>query len=146
MLSVAQVRALLENHLDSWDKLRGEMTRYRAAYENKFWDNQFSLRQEDEAQINIQVALGHEFIESYIAALYSKHPAVVLKPGLQGRGNSEYSEAVVNDFLIRAQETIERTSRLALIYPHAYLKLVPVDDKVLYRRLVPIAIEPWNIW
>ena len=145
MLSVTQVRSLLDNHLDSWDKVRDEMTRYRAAYENKFWDNQFSLRQEDEAQINIQVALGHEFIESYIAALFSKHPAVVLKPGLQGKGNVEYAQAVVNDFLIRAQETIERCSRLALIYPHAYLKLVPVEDKLLYRRMVPIAIEPWNI-
>tara|TARA_Y100001973_G_C5208218_1_gene343283 strand:- start:1477 stop:3081 length:1605 start_codon:yes stop_codon:yes gene_type:complete len=145
MFSVTQVQELLDNHLDAWDKLREEMTRYRAAYENKFWDNQFSLRAQDEAQINIQVALGHEFIESYIASLFSKHPAVVLKPGLQGKGNVEYSEAVVNDFLMRAQETIERCSRLALIYPHAYMKLIPVEDKVLYRRMVPIAIEPWNV-
>ena len=145
MLSIDQLQTILKNHQEYWEHRRPDMRKYRAAYENKFWDNDYYLRQEDEAQINIQVPLAHEFIESYIAALFSKNPAVVLKPGLQGQGNIEKATAVANDFLLRARDAIERCSRLALIYPHAYLKMIPIEDKALYRRVVPIAVEPWNI-
>jgi hypothetical protein len=145
VLSIEQLQSILSNHQEYWERRRTDMKRYRAAYENKFWQDDLALRHEDEAQIAIQVPLAHEFIESYIAALFAKNPAVVLKPGIQGQGDLDKATAVANDFLSRSRETIERVSRLALIYPHAYLKLIPVEDKALYRRLVPVAIEPWNI-
>lgn len=141
-----QIHQLLDRHDHFWERKRTEMARYRAAYETKFWRDQYSVLtpNDDPGQIAIQVPLAYEFVEGLIASLFAKNPAVTLKPGIEAQGDAPKAQAMANTFLRTARQTLESCSRMALIYPHSYMKLIPreVNGEM---QIVPVAVAPWEI-
>ena len=135
------VVGLLTDHERYWEYMRRDMEKYKTLYESRFWDD----RQDDPTAITIQTQDCYAYVESYLAGLYAKNPAIVLKKGLRGLGDPEKSAAVVNEFLKHSREQIEEASRMALIYPSAYFKVIPVDSEDIYDKLLPVALPPWEV-
>jgi len=142
------IELILDNHDRYWEQQRSDLRRFKNVYECRFWQQGYSIGGYGTAEnnmISIQTAEGYGYVESYIASLFSKNPAIVLKKGIRNMGNREKSKAVVNNFLLRARQAIENAARMALIYPMAFFKLVPQDDVQLYDRIIPVAVAPWEI-
>tara|TARA_R110000824_G_scaffold62094_5_gene164660 strand:- start:23073 stop:24713 length:1641 start_codon:yes stop_codon:yes gene_type:complete len=135
------VLTLLTDHERFWEYHRREMEKYKAIYESRFWDD----AQDDPAAIVIQTQDCYAYVESYLAGLYAKNPAIVLKDGLRGLGDADKASAVVNEFLSKSRQQIEEASRMALIYPNAFFKIIPVGGDDVYDMLLPVALPPWEV-
>jgi len=144
-MKIKEVKRLVSAHDEYWEKKKQEMRRYRAAYTTDFWEEAGTINDWSNTQITIQVSEGYSYIESYIASLYAKHPNVVLKTGLENKGNVKKSQFISNEFLERSRREIEAASRMALIYTHSFIKLVPQEDGNLLQKVLPVAIPPWEI-
>jgi hypothetical protein len=95
--------------------------------------------------ITIQTADAYGYIESFISSLFSRNPGVIFKDGLRQRGDKLIAEHLANDFLVRQRNVIEDASRMALIYPMAFAKLMPRESKDIYRRVDMFAVAPWEV-
>jgi len=144
-MKIKQIKNILSYHNTFWDKKRQEMRRYKAAYETNFWDEQGVVVGWKDTQLQVQVSEGYAFIESYIASLYAKHPNVVLKAGIENKGNVQKSQFISNEFLERSRREIEAASRMALIYTNSFIKLVPQESDNLLQKVLPVAIPPWEV-
>ena len=138
------MRAICEHHDDYWHDKRRELYTYKQAYETEFWDKSETHGMGDWA-ITIQTADAYGFIESFIASLFARNPGVVFKNGLRARGKKLVAEHLANDFLARQRTVIEDASRMALIYPMSFAKLMPCQSDDIYRRVEMFAVPPWEI-
>ena len=134
-------------HQEFWDSQRAELERYKNVYECRFWEegSYGMLYGGNNNQMSIQTSEGYGYIESFIASLFAKNPAVVLKAGLKNKGDAVKSQEVANNFLLRCRQEIENSARLALIYPMAFMKLVPQAEGDIYNRVIPVSVAPWDI-
>ena len=82
---------------------------------------------------------------SYIGSLYAKNPAVFVQPDLRARGNPEVAEATANQFLLTVRDQVEDATRLALIYPCAFVKLAPIESVDPLKRVSMAALPPWEV-
>jgi hypothetical protein len=132
--------ALYRRHSEYWSKQRNELRKLRSAYMTRYWDKDY---QPD--QILIETTRAYEFIEGYIASLYSRNPSVVVKGDVRGRGDSDKVQAMSNSFLDNTRTQIEDVSRLALIYPCAFLKLYATQHPDPFKRVGVSAVAAWDI-
>lgn len=140
---IKTVRIIFSEHQEYWQQKSAEMKKYRDAYLTKFWRN--AVRPDD-SMIRVETPDGYSFIESYIASLFSKAPAVVVgKDVAANTGNAEMAQAVSNRWLFRKREAIENSSRLALIYDYSALKLIPSRSESLLDRADCVAVPPWEV-
>ena len=130
------LKQILDTHDQHWEDQRGELLRYKAVYETNFWDEESA----DKTQIRIQTNDGYGYIEGYQASLFAKNPSVVLKPGVKAKGDSRKAEQVINHFLNKSRKQIEAASRMALIYPNSFIKLVPSESEDVYDKVIPCAV------
>jgi hypothetical protein len=135
------LKQIIDAHDHHWEDQRRELLRYKAVYETNFWDEESA----DKTQIRIQTNDGYGYIEGYQASLFAKNPSVVLKPGVKAKGNSRKAEQVINHFLNKSRREIESASRMALIYPNSFVKLVPSESDDVYDKVIPCAVPPWEI-
>ena len=140
-MKASEVKSLLSNHERWWERQRSDLERYKELYQSNFWNN----RQDDPTAILIQTQDCYSYVESFIGSLYAKNPAIVLKQGLRGLGNPDKAAAVANEFLSHSREQIEDASRMAIIYPNSWFKLVPVETDDVYDKLLPLALPPWEV-
>lgn len=140
-IKAKDVREILNKHDSFWEKKQQELFQYKMCYETNFWDKD----QLEPMQMTVQTSDGYAYIESYIASLFSRNPGIIVKSGLRGIGSAEKAQALANDFLISHRGTIEDASRLALIYPMAFIKLIPVDNPDIYKRVDMMALSPWDV-
>ena len=131
-------------HEKYWQDQRKYLYNYKQAYETDFWEDSETYGLGDYG-ITIQTSDAYGYIESYIASLFSRNPGVVFKDGLRKRGNKDIAEHLANDFLIRQRTVIENASRMALIYPMAFAKLMPRQSEDIYRRVDMFALPPWEV-
>lgn len=136
------IKTICEFHDRHWEDLEHQMFQYKCAYETEFWDKN---RIDSDMQIAIQTADAYGYIESYIASLFARNPGVIVKSDIRGQGDPRKSQELVNDFLIKHRGTIEDASRLALIYPMSFMKLIPVDNPDIYKRMDMMALNPWDV-
>jgi len=140
-IKAKDVREILNKHDSFWEKKQQELFQFKMCYETNFWDKD----QLEPMQMTVQTSDGYAYIESYIASLFSRNPGIIVKSGLRGIGSAEKAQALANDFLISHRGTIEDASRLALIYPMAFIKLIPVDNPDIYKRVDMMALSPWDV-
>ena len=138
---------LCDEHEEFWDSQRAELERYKNVYECRFWEegSYGMLYGGNNSQMSIQTSEGYGYIESFIASLFAKNPAVVLKKGLKNKGDAEKAQEVANNFLLQCRQEIENSARLALIYPMSFIKLVPQPEGDIYNRVIPVSVAPWDI-
>jgi hypothetical protein len=132
--------ALFRRHEAYWDEQKSELRKLRAAYMTRFWDKDYSPD-----QVLIETTRAYEYVEGYIASLYSRNPSVVVKGDVRGRGDSNKVQALSNAFLDKIRTQIEDVSRLALIYPCAFLKLYATQHPDPFKRVGVSAVAAWDV-
>lgn len=140
-LKAFQVRAIYEAHNKYWEGKQPEMQGYRHLYMTEFW-------QGDKALLGlVETPRAYEMIESTVASLFSKNPAVVVKPDLRNRGNAPMAQLVTNEFLSgdAARVACDDSLRYSLIYGNGAIKLY-VKDETQPEPLARIGIEPIHPW
>jgi hypothetical protein len=139
---VKTIRILNSEHKNYWQGKSAEMRKYREAYQTRFW----RATSYDPQMIRVETPDGHVYIESYIASLFSRAPAVVVGRDVAANtGDPEAAQAVANRWLFEKRESIENASRLALIYDYSALKVVPQESDDVLERADIIAIPPWEV-
>ena len=140
MKKIAEVRAIYEEHKRHWSDRRPELRRLRAAYMCRYWDKANSPE-----QILIETSRAYEFVEGYVASLFARSPAVVVKGDIRGKGSPDKVQTIVNTYLSGIRNQLEDATRLALIYPCAFMKLVPNEHPDPFKRITVSAVAPWDI-
>jgi len=135
------IQQICKIHEDYWDDIRSDLFRYKQAYETRFWDK----TTEGQLQTYVQTADAYGYIESYIASLFARNPGVVVKNGIRGRGDSRIAQHIANDFLAYQRQQIENASRMALIYPMSFIKMMPTGREDIMRKIDTCAIPPWEV-
>tara|TARA_R100001594_G_scaffold149831_1_gene208792 strand:+ start:848 stop:2539 length:1692 start_codon:yes stop_codon:yes gene_type:complete len=137
----AIVRAHYHDHTKYWEEKRTELRELRNAYMTRYWSAQGRAPQ----QITVETSRGYEFVEGYIASLFARSPSVIVKGDVRGRGESRKVQALCNNFLGGIRSQLEDASRLALINPCAFIKLLPNNHADPFKRVSVVAIPPWNV-
>ena len=136
------IRTVLDEHNDFYDQQRAELKRYRDVYENRFWQSEYM----DDTMVRVETADCFGYVEGFIASLFSRNPAVVVaKDTSIIEGNALMAQEVINRFLFDKREQLEIASRLALIYPSAFLKLSPTNSEDMLEKVSIRAIPCWEI-
>jgi len=140
--TISLIRTILQDHHDYWDAQATTLKKYKNTYENKFWEGQSY----DESMIRIETADCFSYIEGFIAALFSKAPAVIIGGDAANMaGDPELAQEAANRFLFSQREQLEIASRLALIYPSSFLKLSPTSSQEMLDKVSIRAVPPWEI-
>ena len=134
------VEMYYRNHSKYWDEARSELRQLRAAYMTRYWN-----KLEAPQQVVIETSRAYEFVEGYIASLFARSPSVVVQSDVRGEGNAQIVQTLCNNFMDNIRTQLEDASRLALIYPNAYLKLIPNDHPDPFQRVTICAVAPWDI-
>ena len=135
------IQQIVKVHEQYWDDYRPDLFKYKQAYETRFWDK----AAEGQMLTYVQTADAYGYIESYIASLFARNPGVIVKNGIRGRGNAKVAQHVANDFLVYQRQQIENASRLALIYPMAFMKMMPTQRPDILRKIETVALPPWEV-
>jgi hypothetical protein len=142
MLKTSQVREICDEHETYWNHRRDRLREARNLYLTRYWQhNQPYL----DGVLRTEVPKAYQVVESYVGSLYAKDPGVIVGPDLRGRGNPEVAQATANQYLRTIREQIEDATRLALIYPCAFLKLAPVESVDPLKRVSCSALPPWEV-
>ncbi len=140
MITAKTARALYQAHEAYWKERRPELRRLRAAYMNRYWS-----KNEHPDTVLIETSRAYEFVEGYVASLFARAPAVIMRGDLRGGGNSDKAKALANHFLNGIRQQLEDATRLALIYPCAFLKLMPDLNPDPFKRVTVAAVAPWDL-
>ena len=141
MITPEVAQYLYEQHNEYWGGLRLEMRRLRNAYMMRYW-----ARKDDyDGAILIETSRAYELIESYVASLFVRDPAVVVKPDIRGKGDPSLTQEVANSWLLETRRQIEDALRLSLIYPCAFMKLTPTKSRDVLGRVDISSVGPWEI-
>lgn len=132
--------ALFRQHESYWDGQKAELRKLRAAYMTRYWDKNYAPD-----QVLIETTRAYEYIEGYIASLYARNPSVIVKGDVRGRGDSNKVQALSNAFLDKIRTQVEDVSRLALIYPCAFLKLYATQHPDPFKRVGVSAVPAWDV-
>ncbi len=136
------IKSILEMHDKHWEDQQRQLYAYKMCYQTEFWDN---LQDDKSMQLVIQTSDAYGYIESYIASLFARNPGVIVKSDVRGRGNPRKAQELANDFLIKHRNVLEDASRCALIYPYAFMKLIPTMNADIYKRMDLVAVNPWDV-
>jgi hypothetical protein len=139
------IRIINSEHSDYWQDKSSEMKKYRDVYETKFWRS----LDYDASMIRVETPDAYSYIESYIASLFTRAPAVVIGKDVAASAgepaNPQAAQAIANRWLFRKREQIENASRLALIYDFSALKLIPQTSVSMLDKAEVVAVPPWEV-
>lgn len=133
-----QVKSIVGDHDTHWQKQRPLLRRLDMTYACK-------PLPEDASDHVVQSTRGFEYVEGYVASLFSKAPAVVLSPDIRGRGNTEVAEPLANLWLTAQHAELTEATRIAFVYPGSYLKLSPRLSSDPYLRVTAQPVMPWDV-
>ena len=140
-MTPAAARRIYEQHTEYWRKLRPEMRRLRNAYLMRYWQRSLAY----DGSLLIETSRAYEMIESYIASLFVRDPAVVVTPDIRGRGDAELTQEVSNVWIEKQRKVIENALRMALIYPAAFVKLCAQTNADVLQRVAAEPVGPWDV-
>lgn len=143
-MKVDELRTIFEQHTSYWDSQREELKRLKALYMTEFW-NRRSHGGVLADQLRVELPKGYKVVESYLGSLYARNPSVTVEPDIRGRGNPDVAEATANRHLLTVRDVLEDATRLALIFPCAFLKMAPVESPDPLKRVVDAALPPWEV-
>ena len=127
MLTPAEIQQISEDHDLYWTRKRDHLRECRAMYMTRMWKKETPYM---DNVLRTEVPKAYAVVESYLGSLYAKNPSVFVTPDIRGRGNPDVAESTANLYLKGVREQIEDVTRLALIYPCAFLKMSPTSFEV----------------
>lgn len=131
--------SILGQHQSYWDSQKTLLKKYKAIYQVEFYKDQ------KVNGITVESSFGYTFIESYVAMLFSKQPGVVVGPDPLGTNDPEVVAEVVNRWMKSKRRVLEDATRLALIYPMAFLKLFIKGSNDPLDSIDVQALSPWEV-
>jgi len=137
------VRAVVAEHEALWAERQSDMRKYKAAYMTNFYKERNAF--DTHAQLRVETSDAYAYIEGFIASLFSKAPSIEIGADIQGKGNKNMIKEIANRFLFEQKTQLEIASRLALIYPNAFMKLYPKDSTNILDRVGIKALSPWEV-
>ena len=138
---ISLIYTCLTDHKENWSNKQEDMRRLRSAYLTKFFEDV----EYDSSTIRVETSDAYTFVESYIASLFEKSPAVEVDSMKTQQDNVELARASVNSWLEGNRKALENGSRLALIYPMSFFKVSPVESEDPLQRVRIRALEPWQV-
>lgn len=139
--TIALIKQALGDHKDYWQSRQADMRRLRSAYLTRFFEDGDG----DDSSIRVETSDAYTFIESYIASLFEKSPAVEADSMKADADNVQLARQCVNNWIARNRKALENGSRLSLIYPMAFFKLAPRESDDPLQRVSIRALEPWTV-
>ena len=143
--TLKEIKQLIEGavseHERFWQEKEADMRRYRNVYSVSFWKDLPA----DETSLRVEVSDGYSYIESYIASLFSKAPAIAVESYDMGPQDKDTVKTICNRFFYDKRNALENASRMSLIYPMAFLKLAPQESTDPLERVSVRACEPWSV-
>ena len=136
---------ILDTHRQYWENLRFSMDQYSRAYLKKMFTDYNGLSHYSQENIVVETADGYSYIESHVASLFPKAPAVVVSYDATAQGDPEACQAVANRFLFDQFSILEQGLRYSLIYPFAAFKLAICDRKRVIDSVEIKPVCPWDI-
>ena len=141
--SIKLIRAVIAQNTERWDTEKPRLRKLRALYATRFWEQHIDQLFGEDA-IRIETGDAYSFVESFVAALYTRAPAVEVAHDAAATGEPDMVKTCANSFLHRQRAQQERGTRLALIYPFAFYKLAPTDSPDLLNRVAMRSCPPWE--
>ena len=135
------IQSVLAEHKEIWGNRQEDMRRLRSAYLTRFFEDV----EHDRETIRVETSDAYSFVESYIASLFEKAPAVEVDSMKTDAQNVEIARATVNSWLSQNRKALENGSRLALIYPMSFYKISPTESSDPLNRVRIRALEPWQV-
>ena len=140
-LSPDRVALIVKEHNAFWRAQLPEMRKFKHAYATRMLE-----KEGNDLENPVELSRGYEFVEGFVSALFDRDPAVRAGPDLAARGDRATCAAVANEFLKHGyREDGEVSSRLALIYTHAFVALEPVEHPDPLQRVRTTPMEPWDV-
>lgn len=136
---------ILDTHRQYWENLRFSMDQYSRAYLKKMFTDYNGLSHYSQENIVVETADGYSYIESHVASLFPKAPAVVVSYDATAEGDPEACQAVANRFLFDQFSILEQGLRYSLIYPFSAFKLAMCDRKRVIDSVEIKPVCPWDI-
>ena len=137
------VRAVVAEHEALWAERQSDMRKYKAAYMTNFYKERNAF--DTHAQLRVETSDAYAYIAGVIASLFSNAPSIEIGADIQGKGNKNMIKEIANRFLFEQKTQLEIASRLALIYPNAFMKLYPKDSTNILDRVGIKALSPWEV-
>jgi hypothetical protein len=135
-------RSIYDKHERYWEDRRPELRRLRNAYQMRYW---MRTNYDQRGEMLVETSRAYELVESYVASLFMRDPAVVVRGDLRGRGDQDKAQALANDWLTHVRRQMEDALRLAIIYPWAALKVAPRSHPDPLQRVTVAALPPWDV-
>ena len=137
------IKAACSSHTEFWDSQRSSLKQLKNLYATRFWSG--APQDEDTMPHRVETADAFSFIESFVSTLFTRDPAVEVSHDASSAGKPDVARAAVNVFLHRQRVSLERATRLALIYPMAFVKLASRESNDPINRVAVRAVSPWEI-
>lgn len=137
------LKLILEEHDSYWldDGRKNDNLRWYRAYSHNFWQNK-----EQASNVCVETPTAFSFVESYQASLFGRDPAVIVSPGVHGKGNSTYAQNISNEWLKNhVARPLKRASEDALIFDYSGIKLVPNDSEDAFQKVTLVPLKPWEM-
>jgi hypothetical protein len=143
-MDTQDLKVIVDVHKDYWDRQRRPMQDYTRAYQGRMLADEGYKRTLYNTTV-VETPDGYVYVESYMASLFAKGPAVAVSQGPDESGDAHMVESVVNRFLWNQQPTLEQVLRISLLYPFSCLKLGVVKSKNILDQVDMRVIHPWDV-
>ncbi len=91
------------------------------------------------------VPVAFQMVESLVGSLFLRAPAVIGTPGVYGEGSPELAAACANEILRKSAASIENAVKSSLVFPGAYLVVVPVKARNPMDRVRVLPAHTWRV-
>jgi len=138
------IDSVFNYHKRYWQQQKNLCQKFKDAYHVEF----FKGRRDDYIPgfwHSVETADTYSAIESYIAALFTKSPAVEIEAIGLVDGKKESLKKICDTFLYSKSEVIQDATRLALVFPNSFLKLVAQESTDPLNRADIISCAPWDV-
>jgi hypothetical protein len=91
------------------------------------------------------VPVAFQMVEALVGSLFLRAPSVIGAPGVYGEGSPELAAACANEILRKSNASIENAVKSALVFPGAYLVVVPVKARNPMDRVRVLPAHAWRV-
>jgi len=139
------IKAIIQAHNQYYDTERlGQLDALTRAYDQRLLSGgQYGSW--TAGRVTIEPATAKQYIESYMASLFPKAPAVVVEDNGRAEGKAKLVESVCNRFLYDKATVIEQAMRTAFIYPFSFLKLWITPEESVLDSVELRPIKCWDV-
>lgn len=143
-MDLQDLRTITTSHDVFWDRIRMEMRAYTRVYRTRMWDDGDRKNRPTNMPL-VETADGYGYIESYVASLFARRPAVAVSAGPDETGDPALAEGLANRFLYKQVDVVEDLVRFSLIYPYCGVKLGFIDRPKVIDQIDIQVVMPWDM-